>query len=183
MTDLFNAALMTANGFGKTGVLDKYGNIFGIVLLAFGLIMLLFSIKVFKMGSFYLEMENHDPIIKDNGYEPGEAEIIDRRTSKVGEMEFTEMLVRFTHGEECFDKWTPDLGIDGTVKIEYDPAHPDQFYISDKVNESDAEPGDPNGDGDEEELKDPPNKAAIAMLVFGIALIALGCGFLYDFYI
>lgn len=180
--DFISAQLLAAaNGFGKTGLLDKHGNVFGFILVAFGIIMLLFSLKVRKMGSFYLEMENHDPVIKETGYLPGKAQIVDRRSSEIAGKTFSEVQLSFTCEGESFFKWTPDLGLEGDVQIEYNPDDPEEFYIVDKVDEEESP--DIDEDGEEvEELKDPPNKAFIGMLVFAIVFLGLGCGFLYDFY-
>lgn len=183
MTEFYFSAarIMAANGFGKTGVLDKYGNILGFVLAFFGIVMIVFSLKVRKMGSFYLEMDNHDPVIKETGFLPGKAEVVDRRSSEIGGKTFSEVQLCLTCEGESFFRWTPDLGFEGEVGIEYNPDDPEEFYISDKVEAED--PPEKDEDGEEvEELKDPPNKAFIAMLVFGIVLLALACGFLYDFY-
>ncbi len=173
--------LSASNAFGASGVLDKHGNIFGAVFAVFGIIMILFSIKVKKMGSFYLEMENHDPVIKETGYLPAKARIADRRESEIAGKTFSEMELVFEYDGEVYEKWTPDLGLDGEINIEYDPNDPSSFYITEEADIEQSPDKDDNGD-DAEELDDPPNKAFIAMLVFGIALLALGCGFLYDFY-
>jgi hypothetical protein len=173
--------LTASNGFGITGLLDKYGNIFGIVLAIFGIIMICFSAKVKKMGSFYLEMENHDPVIKETGFLPGVAQVVDRRSSEIAGKVFSEMQLSLTCEGESFFRWTPDLGLDGEVQIEYNPQNPEEFYIVDKVESEDSP--DVDEDGQEvEELEEPPNKAFYAMLVFGIVLLVLGGGFLYDFY-
>lgn len=170
------------NAFGKTGILDKYGNILGIVLCVFGLIMLAFSGKVKKMGSFYLEMTNKEPVIKETNYVPAEAEIVSRRTTKLATMTLKEMLVQFDVDGITYSNWTPDLGFEGNVAIEYDPVNPKDFYISDKVksDENDTPDTDDNG----EVLTETPktNNAFIAMLGFGIVLFGLGAAFLYDFY-
>jgi hypothetical protein len=171
----------TSNGIGKTGLLDKFGNVFGIVLAVFGVIMILFSAKVKKMGSFYLEMDNHDPIIKETGYLPGVAKVVDRRSSEIAGRTFSEMQLSLTCDGETYFRWTPDLGLDGDVQIEYNPDNPEEFYIVDKVDGDDSPDVDEDGEV-VEDLKEPPNKAFYAMLVFGIVLLALGCGFLYDFY-
>lgn len=180
---LYIAQLAAAgkNAFGKTGMLDRFGNILGFVLVAFGVIFLLFSAKVKKMGGFYLEMENHDPVIKDLGYLPAEAKVGEHRSSEIAGKTFSEMQLLFELDGEVYEKWTPDLGSEGTVKIEYNPKNPNEFYILDKVDEESAPDTDEDGK-EQEELKEPPNKVFIAMLVFGIALLGLGCGFLYDFY-
>lgn len=172
----------TSNGFGITGVLDRFGNVFGIVLCAAGLLMVLMSLKVRKMGSFYLEMNNHDPIIKETGYLPAVAEITDRRSSEIAGKTFSEVELTLTLDGESYSKWTPDLGLEGEVRIEYDPKDPNEFYIMDKVEADEA----PNVDEDGvevEDLKEPPNKAFYAMLIFGLVLVGLGVGFLYDFYL
>ena len=172
---------LASNAFGLTGVLDKYGNVLGIVLLVFGVIMLGFSGKVKKMGSFYLELENHDPVIKDNGFELGKAKIGERRSTKIGESEFKEMQLIFEHEGESYELWTPDLGMEGEVNIEYDPEHPQSFYITDKVEGAEQKP-DTDEDGEEIKETKQTNIAFYVMLVFGIVLFGLGGGFLYDFY-
>jgi hypothetical protein len=171
----------TSNAFGMTGLLDRFGNIFGFVLAFFGIIMLAFSAKVKKMGSFYLEFENHDPIIKETGFLPGVAKVVDRRSSEIAGKVFSEMQLSLTCEGETYFRWTPDLGLDGEVQIEYNPDNPEEFYIVDKVDAEEAPDVDEDGEevGD---MKEPPNKAFYAMLVFGIVLLVLGCGFLYDFY-
>ena len=185
--ELYALALLTAdetgNAFGVTGVLDKYGNIFGFVILVFGLIFLYFSFKLKKMGGFYLESQNHDPIIKETGYLPGEAKVGERRKSEILGKTFSEMQLIFELDGETYEKWTPDLGSEGSVKIEYNPENPSEFYISDKLQEDDEAPSHDEDGKEVEELKEPPNKAFIAMLVFSIVLLALGAGFLYDFYL
>lgn len=168
------------NAFGLSGILDKHGNVLGIVLLVFGVIMLAFSAKVKKMGSFYLEMENHDPVIKDNGYELGTARVGERRSTRIGETEFKEMQLIFEHEGESYELWTPDLGMEGEVNIEYDPKAPQSFYITDKVEGADVP--DRDEDGEEVEETKQTNNAFYAMLVFGIVLLGLGCGILYDYY-
>lgn len=180
----FAAAVLSQSqsAFGKTGILDRFGNVFGIILAVFGIIMLVFSAKVKKMGSFYLEMENHDPVIKETGFKPAVAKVGERRSSEIAGKTFSEMQLLFEFEGETYEKWTPDLGLEGDVQIEYDPADPNEFYIVDKVETEDAPEVDENGE-EVEELKDPPNKAFIAMLIFGLMLLALGCGFLYDFYL
>ncbi len=181
MYSVYCAALNASNAFGASGVLDKYGGVFGRVFVIFGVIMLLFSIKVKKMGSFYLEMENHDPVIKETGYLPAKARIGGRRESEIAGKTFPEVQLIFEHDGETYEKWTPDLGLDGEISIEYDPKDPSAFYITDEADVEQKPDTDEDG-REQEELKDPPNKAFIAMLVFGIVLTALGCGFLYDFY-
>lgn len=173
--------LSDSNGFGISGILDKYGNVLGLVLVVFGAIMLCFSGKVKKMGSFYLEMQNHDPVIKENGYELGKAVTGEKRTTEIGGKSFSEVQLIFEHEGEKYELWTPDLGIEGEVNIEYDPMAPGRFYITDKVETAEEKP-DVDEDGKEIEETKPTNNAFYAMLVFGIVLLGLGCGFLYDFY-
>lgn len=184
----FEAAGLTAlsdNAFGMTGILDKYGSVLGIVFAVFGFIMLSFSFKVKKMGSFYLEMDNKEPIIKETGFLPYQARIADHRIEEIGSMKLSEVLVEFELDGETYSKWTPDLGFEDTVNIEYDPNEPGEFYISDKLDAPEEEQApDITEDGEEvEELGEPANKAFYAMLFFGIALLGIGAAFLYDFYI
>jgi len=173
--------LASENAFGLSGVLDKYGNIFGFVLVAFGIIMLCFAGKVKKMGSFYLEMENHDPVIKDNGYKLGKAVTGERRSTEIGGKTFSEVQLLFEHEGDTYELWTPDLGMEGEVNIEYDPMAPGRFYITDKLDTVEEVP-DKDEDGEEIEETKPTNNVFYAMLVFGIVLLGLGGGFLYDFY-
>ena len=91
------------NAFGLSGILDKYGNILGIILLVFGAIMLCFAGKVKKMGSFYLEMENHDPVIKDNGYKLGKAVTGERRSTEIGGKTFSEVQLLFEHEGDTYE--------------------------------------------------------------------------------
>ena len=169
------------NAFGLSGILDKYGNVFGIILVVFGVIMLCFSGKVKKMGSFYLEMENHDPVIKDNGYKLGKAVTGEKRSTEIGGKTFAEVQLLFEHEGETYELWTPDLGMEGEVNIEYDPKAPGRFYITDKVEGVEEVP-DKDEDGKVIEDTKPANNVFYAMLVFGIVLLGLGCGFLYAFY-
>jgi hypothetical protein len=170
-----------SNGFGKTGVLDRFGNVVGIVLAVFGIIMIVFSFKVRKLGGFILEMENHDPIIKETGYTPASAKVGKRRSSEIAGKTFSEMQLLFELDGETYVKWTPDLGLDGEVQIEYNPKNPGEFYICEKIEAEESPDMDEDGTV-VEDLKEPPNKVFYAMLVFGIILLGLGCGFLYDFY-
>lgn len=169
------------NAFGVTGILDKYGNVIGIVLAVFGLIMLYFAVKVMKMGSFYLEMENHDPIIKDNGFEMSTATVAESRTIEIGGREFSEVRLTHTVDGETYEKWTPDLGFADWVNIEYDPMNPSDFYITDTVEGEQSADLDEDGREVKEESK-PVNVAFGAMLILALALLGLGFGFIYDFY-
>lgn len=169
------------NAFGVTGILDKYGNVIGIVLAVFGLIMLYFAYKARDLGGFVVEMLNHETVIKDNGFEIATAKIGESRSVEIGDKTFTEVQLLFEHEGETYEKWTPDLGLADWVNIEYNPADPSDFYITDKVEGEQAADVDEDG----QEVKDdskPTNIAFVAMLVFALVLLALGCGFLYDFY-
>ena len=181
-TNLQSVTPLASNAFGLSGILDKYGNILGIVLAVFGVIMLAFSGKAKQLGGFVLEMENHEPVIKDNGFELGKAKIGERRSTKIGDNTFGEMQLVFEHEGETYELWTPDLGMDGEVNIEYDPKNPAQFYITDKVAGAETVP-DKDEDGEVIPDTKPTNNVFYAMLVFGIVLLGLGGGILYDFYV
>lgn len=172
--------LAANNMFGLSGIMDKHGNILGFIFLVFGVIMLAFSGKVKKMGSFYLEMENHDPVIKDNGFELATANVGERRSTEIGGKTFSEVQLLFEHEGKTYELWTPDLGMEGFVNIEYNPAQPSEFYITDKVEGEDVP--DKDEDGAEIESTKRVNNAFYVMLVFGIVLLGMGCGILYDFY-
>ena len=123
----------------------------------------------------------HETIIKENGFELGTAKIGDNRSVEIGDKTFTEVQLLFELDGETYEKWTPDLGFADWVNIEYNPDDPSDFYITDKVEGEQAADVDEDG----KEVKDdskPANTAFIAMLVFSVVLLGLGCGFLYDFY-
>ncbi len=174
-------AAENGNAFGVTGILDKHGNVIGIVLAVFGLIMLYFSFKARDLGGFVVEMMNHETVIKENNFEIATAKIGETRSVEIGDKTFKEVQLLFELDGETYEKWTPDLGFADWVNIEYNPDDPSNFYITDKVEGEQAADVDEDG----EEVKDdskPANIAFIAMLVFSLVLLGLGCGFLYDFY-
>ncbi len=174
-------AAENGNAFGVTGILDKHGNVIGIVLAVFGLIMLYFSFKARDLGGFVVEMMNHETVIKENNFEIATAKIGETRSVEIGDKTFKEVQLLFELDGETYEKWTPDLGFADWVNIEYNPDDPSDFYITDKVEGEQAADVDEDG----EEVKDdskPANIAFIAMLVFSLVLLGLGCGFLYDFY-
>ena len=169
------------NAFGVTGILDRFGNVIGIVLAVFGVIMLCFSFKAKDLGGFVLDAMNHETIIKENGFELGTAKIGESRSVEIGGKTFTEVQLLLELDGETYEKWTPDLGFADWVNIEYNPDDPSDFYITDKVEGEQAADVDEDG----EEVRDEgrqTNIAFVAMLVFALVLIGLGCGFLYDYY-
>ncbi|MCD7741394.1 MAG: hypothetical protein LUI06_04235 [Ruminococcus sp.] len=172
----------SGNAFGVTGILDKYGNVFGIVLIVLSVIMFYFTVRLRKMNGFYLEMENHDPVIKETGFLPAEAKVGERRSSEIAGKSFSEMQLLFELDGDVYEKWTPDLGSEGSVKIEYNPKNPTEFYIVDKIEGEDAPNKDEDGN-EVEELNEPKSKAFAVILVLAILFLGLGIGFLYDFYL
>ena len=177
----FAEAAESGNAFGVTGLLDKYGNVIGIVLAVFGLIMLYFSFKARSLGGFVVDMMQHETIIKENGFELATAKIGESRSLELGDKTFNEVQLLFELEGETYEKWTPDLGFADWVNIEYNPDDPSDFYITDKVEGEQTADVDEDGQEVKDESK-PANMAFIAMLIFSIVLIGLGGGFLYDFY-
>lgn len=169
------------NAFGVTGILDRYGNVIGIVLAVIGLIMLYFSFKARSLGGFVLDMMEHETVIKENGFEVATAKVGETRSVQIGDKTFKEVQLLFEHEGETFEKWTPDLGLADWVNIEYNPDDPSDFYITDKVEGEQVADVDEDGEEVRDDSK-PTNIAFVAMLVFSLALLGLGCGFIYDFY-
>ena len=167
------------------GFFKDYMWIVGIVLIAVGLLLLYFGIKVGK-GYRFMPQDNQTQIIEDE-LPSVNADIIERRSTEIPDYSgsgkenivFKEMLIRFTANGQSFEEWINDSGeFSDTVPIKYNPNNPQEFHVHEGEEEFEGIP-DENGDldGNEDADTEPEGGSrSVKLTIMGIGLIILAVG-------
>ena len=166
------------------GFFKDYMWIVGIVLIAVGLLLLYFGIKVGK-GYRFMPEENQTQIVEDE-LPSLNADVVERRSTEIpdysdkgeGKIVFREMLIRFSVEGQSFEEWINDSGEFGdTVPIKYNPNNPQEFHVYEGDEDFQGIP-DENGDlaGNEDPEPEPEGNSAVKLTLMGIGLIILGIG-------
>ena len=189
MNDHFIARLAAESEQGlelsKDGFLAGKSWIVGLVLVAVGMLLIYFGIKVRK-GYRFFPGEDETQLVEDD-LPTVNAEIRERRITEVpdysdkgsGKLVFKEMLIRFEADGIAYEEWINDSGeYSDTVPVKYNPNNPQEFHIYEADSDFEGIP-DENGDlsGNEDpEASDQDSGGSASLTLMGIGLIILAVG-------
>lgn len=178
---------------GKAGFFSDYMNIVAIVLIAVGIAIIYFGVKLIKGYTFH--PDETVVVEKDENFKLINADIAERRSTEIpnysgavsgkGSSIFREMRITYTVCGEEYSEWISDYGgYEDTVPVKYNPDAPKDFYVYEGDNDFEGIP-DENGtfnDNEDNASDDSPSKGLGAVVIIVGALISvLGTGFLVDF--
>ncbi|MBR6873151.1 MAG: hypothetical protein IKN17_06565 [Ruminococcus sp.] len=173
----------------EAGFFADYGWIVGIVLIAVGLLLLYFGIKVGKGYRFM--PEQNETVVVDDELPSVNAEIVERRSTEIpdyspkgeGKIVFKEMLIRFTVDMTTYEEWINDSGeYSDTVPIKYNPTNPQEFHVYEGDDDFEGIP-DENGDLSGNEDRNPSETGGsvkYTLIGVGVIIAAVGVFVLVD---
>ncbi|WP_124098277.1 DUF3592 domain-containing protein [Ruminococcus sp. Marseille-P6503] len=178
---------------GKAGFFIDYMNVVAIVLIAVGIAIIYFGVKLLKGYTFH--PDETVVVEKDKHFELINADIAERRVTEIpnysasakggGNDVFKELRITYTVDGEEYSEWISDFGGYGnTVPVRYNPDDPKDFYVyeGDDAPESlPDESGSLAGNEDNDSDDSPSKGLGLVVLIVGGLISVLGVGFLIDF--